>query len=265
MTELVESILKRVSQCSPEEQRLVYEKLRETIDKHPLEVAWGCSAEDMLTAIQWAPELTQRMLKGVIADAAFRMYVVPQLKATNWEPVKFESNELYDHKLDDGVGDVTVQVKLQRSARGGAVCAGPRSRTWPPGYFTVEVQKTRTGKKKKRKGASGEGEEAEESAEMVDTRPYAFGDFDILAVSMWPSTRDWKDFRYTVGRWLIARSDEPSNIAVMQPLSPTNNDVWTNDFNTAVAWLRGNTERSIKPPYEPPPPKGKRRRKKTIA
>lgn len=122
------------------------------------------------------------------------------------------------------------------------------------------MQKTRTGKKK-RKGDS-EGEETEESVEMIDTRPYAFGDFDILAVSMWPSSRDWKDFRYTVGRWLIARPDNPSNIAVMQPVSPTNNDVWTNDFDTAVVWLRGNTEKSIKPPYELPPPKGKRRSKK---
>lgn len=247
--------------CTADEQELVFQRLRENVGLHPIEEAWGCSSDVILTAIHKAPELTQRMLKGVVADAAFRMYVVPQLETTRWAPVEFATNELYDHKLADDKGPVTVQVKLQRSARGEAVRAGPRSRTWPPGYFLVEVQKTRTGKKKQAKNGTNEDGPSEEAVEVIDTRPYAFGDFDILAVSMWPSTRQWRDFRYTVGRWLIPRPDKPSNIAVMQPVSPDNNDVWTSDFNEAVKWLRSESQRSVKPVYQPATAKSKRKRK----
>jgi len=54
--------------------------------------------------------------------------------------------------------------------------------------FVVETQRTRGGKDKKSNS---------------DTRPYHFGEFDILAVSMQPSTGNWNEFLYTVSSWLL--------------------------------------------------------------
>jgi hypothetical protein len=56
--------------------------------------------------------------------------------------------------------------------------------------YAVEVQKTRSGEKKGQK-----------------TRPYRFGDFDILAVNLHPTTGDWKRFVYTVRQLATAASE----------------------------------------------------------
>ncbi len=37
----------------------------------------------------------------------------------------------------------------------------------------------------------------------VDTRPYRFGDFNILAVCMEPSYARWDRFHYIPERWLF--------------------------------------------------------------
>lgn len=89
--------------------------------------------------------------------------------------------------------------------------------------FVVEVQRTRTGADK----ATGE-----------PTRPYRFGEFDILAVSMQPSTNEWNSFVYTVGAWLLPRAKTPELIEVMQPIPVEANEDWTNDLNTAIDWFR---------------------------
>ena len=73
------------------------------------------------------------------------------------------------------------------------------------------------------------------------TRPYRYGEFDILAVSMQPSTARWDRYMFTVGRWLI-QGKQPNEIATLQPVSMTPNEVWTDDFSTAVHWLRSNDE-----------------------
>ncbi|GAB4358054.1 MAG: hypothetical protein Kow00114_10010 [Kiloniellaceae bacterium] len=87
--------------------------------------------------------------------------------------------------------------------------------------FITETQKTRTGN-------DGEGGR---------TRPYRYGEFDILAVSMQPSTGDWNRYMYTLGRWLVPGEGE-NEIATFQPVSMTPNDFWTDDFETAAKWFR---------------------------
>jgi len=68
--------------------------------------------------------------------------------------------------------------------------------------YVVETQKTRGGV-----NASG-----------AQTRPYRFGEFDILAVSMHPSTRDWSMFHYTVANWLVPRENDSNQIEKLQPV-----------------------------------------------
>ena len=133
-----------------------------------------------------------------------------------------------DFSLSDDVGSVTVQVKMQRRAKGQPVAAHSQRRSWPVDKYIVEVQKTRGGKKKGQL-----------------TRPYAFGDFDILAVSLHPSTGDWSKFVYTVGRWLVPRPMNKKVIEVFQVVSPVPDEFWTNDFLQAVEWFRGKKKKTI--------------------
>ena len=94
-----------------------------------------------------------------------------------------------------------------------------------------ETQKTRRGTKGKTGSA---------------TRPYRFGEFDLLAVATYPSTERWDTFLYTVADWLIAGRADPAEILKFQPVSVTANDDWTDDFHTAVAWLRSGTKKTIR-------------------
>src|SRR5208283_3034244 len=125
---------------------------------------------------------------------------------------------------------VRIQIKLQRLE------AGVPKRYYPKEYleelFVVEVQKTRSGKK--RPGVAGDAEEG-----SLSTRPYRFGDFDILAVNMHPATRQWTDFRYTVSDWLLPRPANNELIEIFQPVSLATNAVWTDNLAVCLEWLLG--------------------------
>src|SRR5208283_4553066 len=77
------------------------------------------------------------------------------------------------------------------------------------------------------------------------TRPYRFGDFDILAVNMQPTTHAWADFRYTVGRWLIARGTNSRLIEIFQPVSLEPNEVWTDKLSVCLDWFRSSERRRV--------------------
>jgi hypothetical protein len=77
------------------------------------------------------------------------------------------------------------------------------------------------------------------------TRPYLFGDFDILAVNLHPSTGDWKNFRYTVASWLIPRSKDKTLIEVFQPVAAIPNSVWANDLSVCLKWLESSEQRQV--------------------
>ncbi|EYC52882.1 hypothetical protein AZ34_11085 [Hylemonella gracilis str. Niagara R] len=210
-----------LARCSPEERGALFRELRKTHQIHEFEAVIGAPAEMILEAVHRAPELTRRMLRGVIADAAFRTFVVPAITSHGWRDVTPEGNFAYDYKLDDGGGAVTVQVKLQRSERGAPVVKKGERFGFGPEVFMTETQKTRTG---------SDGEENQ-------TRPYRYGEFDILAVSMQPSTGKWDRYLYTLGRWLLP-GKRAGDMATLQPVTKEPGDFWTDDFRTAAQWLR---------------------------
>jgi hypothetical protein len=114
-----------------------------------------------------------------------------------------------------------VQVKMQRLEK-------QMPKLWKKGselpltpVYVVETQKTRS-------GVDSKGE---------NTRPYRFGEFDILAVAMHPSSADWNHFLYTVADWLIPRPQDKKLISVYQPVPGVPNDDWSADFATAIEWL----------------------------
>lgn len=229
----IEGIRQLLANCNEAERKAIFDELRAQFQIHELESIFNASAEVILEAIHRASDLTKWMLRGVIADAAFAKYVVPAL-APRWRDDMPPGNHAFDHKVADGVGAVTIQVKLQRSklATGPIVTTGRSYGGLAPGMFMAELQRTRTGTREE-----GDGD-------ATKTRPYRYGEFDILAVSLQPSTGDWSRFRYTVGNWLLP-SATANEIATYQPVSRTANEDWTDDFDTAVDWLRSGVAKRI--------------------
>lgn len=207
--------------CTPEDRAVLFRELRAVHQIHEFEAIIGAPAEMILEAVHRAPELTRRMLRGVIADAAFRTFVVPAVAPYGWSDETPEGNFAYDYKLRDDVGPVTVQVKLQRSERGAPVIRNGKRYGFGPQVFMTETQKTRTGTDSKEN----------------QTRPYRYGEFDILAVSMQPSTGKWDRYLYTIGRWLLPGKKD-GEMATLQPVTMQPGEFWTDDFRIAAHWFR---------------------------
>lgn len=202
---------------------------------HPLEQDWNVSADVILDAIARSPDITQRGVRGILAEAVFERAVLPLL--SGWHALPAPSEATYDfliQSVTEPPRAVRIQVKLQRRERGVPKRANATDRRRlshaPEELFIVEVQKTRTGK------ANGE-----------DTRPYRFADFDILAVNMHPSCGDWREFRYTPATWLLPRT-EPSKenlVKIMQPVAAVPDQFWTSSLEECLEWMQSDRRRTL--------------------
>ena len=192
---------------------------------HPLEAEWNTTAEAILEAIHSAPDLTQRGVRGILAEATFRTTVVPS-QLPHWQSIGLAGDLPYDLLMDDGRGEVKVQVKLQRRERG-TPKVDARLTTDPScPVFVVETQRTRNGQATGADGAT------------AATRPYRFGEFDVLAVCLQPSTGKWTDYIYCPARSLLPRSENPALMKVMQPIFTDGSRGWTHDFDAAAEAAR---------------------------
>ncbi len=224
----VEEIKSILDKCTEEQRREVLRHLRKYITIHPIEKKLNCSAEIILEAIDCASDLTLRGIRGIIAEASFKYEVIDKLKG--WKDVTPDGNSSFDYEIEDVEGKVTIQVKMQRLKDKRPMMANQAYKVLPADMFVVETQKTRGGKDVR----TGE-----------NTRPYRFGEFDILAVSLHPSTNDWKSFRYTVASWLIPMPKKKHLILKFQPVATEPNDVWTDDLLTCIEWLRSGVKKKI--------------------
>jgi hypothetical protein len=211
---------------APSKQR-IFDTIRDHVTIHRLEDDFGIPAQIILEAISRAGDLTQRGVRGVIAETVFATRVAPNV--IDWQIDTPVGDHPYDVRLRRNHHHVRIQVKMQRRARGEPLM---RARLEGGGkdHYIVEVQRTRTGQK------AG-----------IDTRPYRYGEFDLLAVCMQPSTRGWIDFLYT-SVWSLAskrneaasspnQPDEHAIIQTMQfvPPFPAEADLhWTSDLNMAL-------------------------------
>jgi hypothetical protein len=237
------NVLHLLDKCSESEIFAVAENLRQRLpdqwaritgrEPHALEVKWRVSADVILDAIARSPDLTLRGVRGIIAEAVFEKWVLPLLP--DWKSVELTTGEAFDFLLRRRTGHpahARVQVKLQRLEKLAPKTASASLRgqlKHPPSeLFVVEVQKTRSGKSK------GE-----------DTRPYRFGDFDILAVNMHPSTQDWREFRYTVASWLLPRLESTKLIQIMQPVAATPDNYWSDSLSECLNWYKSGLRRRL--------------------
>ncbi len=243
MSDSLEAIKKLVSECSIDELRALKAHLSTSLP-HPLEIEWGIDAETILSAIRRSSDLTKRGVRGIIAEAVFENEVLSNLMAPGWQPASLLGDLPYDALLQKGDLSARIQIKLQRLEKGVPKLYYPRH--YPENsLYVVEVQKTRSGESKTAKTHSGaEGEIAKTVAVTVKTRPYRFGDFDILAVNMHPSSGDWKSFRYTLAAWLLPRKDE-SLIEIFQPVAAAPNSVWTDDLAICLKWFESAEQRRV--------------------
>lgn len=224
----VEEIRRLLSQCTPEERREVFGTLRKSVEIHPFEKTLNTTAEVILEAISKAPDLTIRGIRGIIAEAAFVVDVATPLFKTGWRDETPKGDHPFDCALRDATGLVRVQVKLQRSKKHAPLITGAKDPNFWPGYFIAETQKTRGGKNSAGKS----------------TRPYRFGEFDVLAVCLHPSTNSWANFLYTVADWLLPSPSDATCLRTFQPVPQKPTADWTEDFLLAVQWLRtGQTKR----------------------
>lgn len=72
---VIEQIKHLIARCSPAQRREIFRQLREEFPIHPLEMQLNTEAEIILEAIQRSGGLTLRMMRGVIAEAAFEVDV----------------------------------------------------------------------------------------------------------------------------------------------------------------------------------------------
>ena len=220
-----------LNSCSKEQRYQVFRKLRQEFAIHPIETELNASAEIILDAIHRASDLTLRGIRGIIAECTFAVDVVRNLPG--WEDITSKGDHSYDFLLKDETGQVRVQVKMQRQEQHVPKVARPSSRPWsflPSAMYVVETQRTRGGKN------SQTGEK---------TRPYVFGQFDILAVSLHPSTNEWGKFLYTVASWLLPAKDNPNWLQVLQPVAQQPDEFWTDDFLESVRWFRSGVKKRL--------------------
>ncbi len=119
---------------------------------------------------------------------------------------------------------------MQRQQEHQPLMTSKVSKRLPAGMYVVETQRTRGGKHFR----TGE-----------NTRPYRFGEFDIIAVSMHPSTNNWNTFRYTVADWLLPMPTNKKLLLKFQPVSIKPDEDWTDDLLTCVKWFRSGKRKTI--------------------
>jgi hypothetical protein len=231
MSPRLDELKHALDQCTNEQSAALLDYLRDRLPQHALEKEWGVGAEVILSAISRSSDLTKRGVRGIIAEAVFEGNVLGRLKG--WEAVRFVEDRAYDFLLRRGTKEVRearVQVKLQRMLKQQPMLASQANRHYSKEHYVVEVQKTRGGF---------------DPQTNEDTRPYRFGEFDILAVNMHPSTRDWNNFLYTLSEWLIPRHPNTALIEIFQPVPPIPNSVWTESLETCLGWFIAGEKKRI--------------------
>ncbi len=226
--ESIDKILSFLKEADLNDKRTIFKLLRSEISIHPIENEWNAQAEIILEAIHRSNDLTKRGIRGIIAEASFKYIVIDNLQ--NFEDITPSGDLPFDFLIRSSEHEIKIQVKMQRLKTHRPMMANEGYRILSSDKYVVETQKTRGGL---------------DTRTNENTRPYRFGEFDILAVSMHPSTNDWSKFFYTVSDWLLPRQDSPDQLLKFQPVPQRPNEDWTDDFETVIQWHENGIRKKI--------------------
>lgn len=164
------------------------------MDRHALEIEYGLTAEELLTAIQRRFRL-KVALEGAVAEIHLAKYLVRLLESGVIQSFhQWDTDDKYDFELRRP-GDPTlyrIECKTIRNAfykKGGT-----------PISYKVETRKTRNSL-----DSSG-----------GRTRLYDADRFDILAVSLGKQTKDWTQFLFIRTRHLVRHQEHASKLSPLQ-------------------------------------------------
>lgn len=255
-----------LASADDEVKESVLVELRRTIPIHSLEIKWSTTAEFILEAISRSQDITKRGVRGIIAELAFSEYVLKPMRSV-WREHQLAGDLPYDALIEDAKGKIRIQTKNQRLVKG--IPLRPNAtmvRLYPDveGWFVAETQKTRSGKPKKINASDIDSATLIDEAELQSTRPYRFGEFDILSVCLQPSSGDWTRFMYTPARTLIASTKNPTLISTFQPVPSVPSFAWTNNLVTCIEWVRNPGNCPATQAYIAPPKKAAKLKKKAI-
>jgi excisionase family DNA binding protein len=244
----MDQIERLLNSLSAEQRRSIFNRLRGEFRIHRIEEVVGMDAERILEAFSRAVKATP-MLLGILAEPAFEEYVLKELSGDQWTYGIAPSGQAYDFLVGEKGTEsnpIRIQVKLQKGDKGIPVHGKPKAKKYlfSKEMLIVETQRSRKGSRRKKGPKASEGEDIELEGAEKGTRPYVFGQFDILAVSLYYSGRKWDKFMFTLEKWLLPDPESPGNLATYQPVSPVSNNDWTDNLAQCLEWRReGRTSR----------------------
>jgi hypothetical protein len=206
-----------LEKCNAEQNQEIFRLIRGSILIHPFERMINAKAEVILEAVSRSGDLTQRGIRGIVAEATFFLEVLPTLKG--WKVTTLAADFPYDALVERDGKQVRIQVKMQRKKDGKPMMANQGYRDLPADHYVVEVQRTRGGLDK----STGEA-----------TRPYRFKEFDLLAVSMEVTTKEWKSFMYAPADRLQPDPTDKDIIRKFQPVPPRPSGIWIDNLQRCL-------------------------------
>lgn len=130
--------------CTIAQRDAIVKLLRSEYRIHQIEQQWNTSAEIVLEALARSSELTQRMFKGILAEAACKVEVIDKL--AGWKDVTPLGSHAFDFVVEREQERATIQTKLQRKQAGAPFMYRlPGVRGPTTSFYVVETQKTRAG------------------------------------------------------------------------------------------------------------------------
>jgi hypothetical protein len=87
MSALTDQACGLIERANEEERRIILAYLRKRLPIHSLETEWSTTAEQILTAIARSSDLTQRGIRGILAEAIFETRLLPALEREGWQVV----------------------------------------------------------------------------------------------------------------------------------------------------------------------------------
>lgn len=109
MSEKTENVKALIESLTPEELASVAAYLRSKLPKHDLESKWGIDADVILDAIFRAKDITQRGVRGVVAEAVFEKDVLPRI-TERWKSLTVIGDLAYDFCIENQAGrKITIQ------------------------------------------------------------------------------------------------------------------------------------------------------------